>query len=83
LLRAVDETSNGASVRSDWTSIAGEVEIRPIVAPGIRHDTVVRKPYVDLLARELEACVDSALARWSELLGESEAEGLREASTIA
>lgn len=63
LLRAVDGNANVITTRSDWRALAGEVEIRPIVAAGIRHDTIVRHPYVELLAAELEACIDRALAR--------------------
>ena len=72
LFRAVDETAKGDSARSHWTPIAGEVDIRPIVAPGIRHDTIVREPYVALLARELETSAARAVDRWSGAFSEPE-----------
>jgi thioesterase domain-containing protein len=61
LLRAVPDELDAAP-RSRWTPIADDVEIRQIVAPGIQHDNIVREPYVALLAAELEACIESALA---------------------
>jgi thioesterase domain-containing protein len=62
LLRAAEDESAAARLRSNWTPLAGEVDIRPIIAPGIQHETMVREPYVALLAAELESCIERALA---------------------
>ena len=62
LFRAFDPTTQTFSSASRWTPLAQDVEIRPIVAPGIQHDNVVREPYVRLLSRELEAAIGESLA---------------------
>ena len=46
-----------------WSTIAGNVEMHPIAAEGIRHDNIVRDPYAALLADELARCASKALER--------------------
>jgi hypothetical protein len=55
--------SDGGSFyhRSFWTRIAeGGVDIRPIHVEGIRHDNILREPYVDALVAELTDCLEVA-----------------------
>ena len=58
-----DGEAAGQDWYSRWSTIAGKVEVHPIVAEGIRHDNILREPYVALLADELGKCVREALER--------------------
>ncbi len=62
LLRAADGRVDDKTVRATWATLAEEVVLREISAPGIQHDNIVRPPYVGLLAAELEAAIEQALA---------------------
>jgi amino acid adenylation domain-containing protein len=61
LFRAAEDEARARDQRSDWSRLAGDVDVHPIVAEGIRHDNIVREPYVALLASELETCIRQAL----------------------
>jgi thioesterase domain-containing protein/acyl carrier protein len=62
LLRAADGRVDDQTVRATWATLAEEVVVHEISAPGIQHDNIVRVPYVGLLAAELEAAIEQALA---------------------
>jgi thioesterase domain-containing protein/acyl carrier protein len=62
LLRAAEGRVDDNTVRATWATLAKEVVVREIAAPGIQHDNIVREPYVRLLAGELEASIRRALA---------------------
>ena len=62
LLRAADGRVDDSTVRATWATLAQEVVVREISAPGIQHDNMVREPYVGLLAAELEGAIERALA---------------------
>ncbi len=61
LLRAADGHVDDHTIRETWATLARQVVVREISAPGIQHDNIVREPYVGLLAAELEAAIESAL----------------------
>jgi amino acid adenylation domain-containing protein len=63
LFRAA-ETAEAAEARAtEWRGLA-EVVVRPIIGEGIRHDNMIRPPFVSMLAAELDECIDAALASY-------------------
>ena len=71
LFRAVADGVPNVLGNSAWPSLVEHVELHPIEAEGIRHDTIMREPYVRLLVSEMEACITRALGTDQ---GEAEAE---------
>jgi hypothetical protein len=62
LFRA-DEEGTDWSRAALWHRYAtGGVEIVPLRGQGIRHDNLMREPYVHELARGLHAAIDAALS---------------------
>jgi thioesterase domain-containing protein len=69
-----------------WTQFAqGGVEIHRIVAEGIRHDNMMKEPYVRALAAELTRCIEHALDADGGATSSSEAPGAPKAiaATVA
>jgi amino acid adenylation domain-containing protein len=56
------ETGGSFYNRSFWTKLAeGGVDVRPVTAVGIKHDNIIREPYVGALVAALMSCIDDAL----------------------
>ena len=61
LFRAADASSSYYN-RSLWTKLAeGGVDIHPIIADGVRHDNILREPYVREVIRDLTDTIARAL----------------------
>ena len=63
LFRAATDAGEDLERPTAWKRLAGEIEIRPIVAEGIRHDNIMRDPYASLLAAQIAECVLRALSQ--------------------
>jgi thioesterase domain-containing protein len=45
-----------------WARLAaGGVDVHAIASPGIRHDNIMKEPYVEALAAEMNRCMEQAL----------------------
>jgi hypothetical protein len=63
LFRAAEVGRDWAQPSQFWNELAtGGVELVPLVADGIRHDNVMKEPYVRALADELTGAIEEALA---------------------
>jgi amino acid adenylation domain-containing protein len=63
LFRAAEVGRDWARPSQFWNELAtGGVELVPLVAEGIRHDNVMKEPYVSALAEELTGAIEGALA---------------------
>jgi aspartate racemase len=64
LFRAADTADAARARQADWSELVAGIDVRAIVGDGIRHDNMIREPYVGKLASELEECIARALATY-------------------
>src|SRR5262249_47707373 len=63
ILRAAGDEQVNPEAYTRWNPVAGRVEMHEIAADGVRHDNIMREPYVALLAEKLTTCIEEAVER--------------------